>query len=113
MSILKNLNTALSFFIEVAMLVAFGYWGYHNGSSRLMAWLMAIGLPLIAAFVWWLFFAPKAPYRLSSGPGLLLSLALFLLAALAFRQAGHPLAGTLLAAAAILNRGAALFWRRW
>lgn len=76
------LNLALRFILEMAALVALGYWGWvqHEGVWR---YVLAIGLPLIAAVLWGVF---RAPGDASAGPPivavpgpvrLLLELALF------------------------------------
>lgn len=54
------LNLALRFVLEIAALVAMGYWGWvgHEGASR---YLWAIGLPLVAAAIWGTFRVPGDP----------------------------------------------------
>jgi hypothetical protein len=54
------LNLTLRFFLEVAALAAMGYWGWTQHSG-LMRWLLAIGLPLVAAAAWGLFRVPGYP----------------------------------------------------
>ena len=50
-------NLALRFFLELAALYFMGYWGWtqHKGALR---YLLAIGLPLLAASVWGVFRVP-------------------------------------------------------
>jgi hypothetical protein len=54
------MNAALRFFLELAALVAMGYWGWtqHVGVAR---WLWALGLPLVASAVWAVFRIPGDP----------------------------------------------------
>ena len=113
MVILKGINATLAFLLELAMIAALGYWGYQSNDNALLKWLLAIGLPLIAIVIWALCFAPKATRRLSVVPGALLSLGLFLLAALALYSANQPVAAMVLAALAIANRILVLLWRQW
>ncbi len=113
MAVLKGLNAALAFFLEQAMIGSFGYWGYQSSDNTLLKWLLAIGLPLVVIVVWAFYFAPKATRRLTIMPGALLSLGLFLLAALALYSAGQTTAARVLAALAILNRTLVLLWRQW
>lgn len=51
------LNLALRFFLELAGLFAFGYWGWtqHDGALR---YILGIGLPLLAAIIWGTFRVP-------------------------------------------------------
>jgi hypothetical protein len=113
MNILKGINILLSFLLELAMLIAIGYWGYHGSPNTLMKWALAIGLPLLVIFVWGMFFAPKSNRRLPAIPGSLLSLGLFLLAAFALYQSNQPTAGIILAIIAIVNRILTLYWKQW
>lgn len=50
-------NLALRFFLELAALYGMGYWGWtqHTGVLR---YLLAFGLPLLAASVWGIFRVP-------------------------------------------------------
>lgn len=113
MAIVKGINVTLAFLLELAMLFAFGYWGWQRGQSGPAKWGLMLGLPLLAVLVWGAFFAPQARWRLSITPGLLLSLGLFLLAALALYQAHQPVAALVLAVIAMLNRVLALLWQQW
>jgi hypothetical protein len=51
------INLALRFFLELAALYFIGYWGWtqHAGVLR---YLLAIGLPLLAAVIWGVFRVP-------------------------------------------------------
>lgn len=50
-------NLALRFFLELAALYCMGYWGWtrHEGA---LPYLLAFGLPLLAASVWGIFRVP-------------------------------------------------------
>jgi hypothetical protein len=58
------LNLALRFLLEIAALVAAGYWGWtqHDGALR---YVLAIGVPLVAALLWGTFRVAGEP---NSGP---------------------------------------------
>lgn len=113
MNLLKGFNYLLSFLLELAMLFAFGYFGFHSGSSGLVKWSLALGIPLLVAVLWGLFFAPNAKRRFSVLPGVLLSLGLFLLAAWGLWQTGQPVAAWMLAGVAVMNRGLVVVWKQW
>jgi hypothetical protein len=51
------LNLGLRFFLELAALYCIGYWGWtqHDGALR---YLMAFGLPFLAAVIWGTFRVP-------------------------------------------------------
>jgi hypothetical protein len=65
------LNLALRFLLEVAGLVGMGYWGWNKGEG-ISRYLLALGIPIIAAAIWGTFRVPndpgKAPVRV---PGIL------------------------------------------
>jgi hypothetical protein len=110
---LKVLNAGLAFFLELAMLTAFGYWGFYGDKSVLAKWLLGVGLPLLTIVVWGMFLAPKAAYRLGSISGNLLSLILFLLAAIALFYTQHTLLAIVFASIAFVNRVLILLWKQW
>ena len=61
------INLGLRFLLEVAALIAIGYWGWtqQDGIAR---WLFAIGLPLLAAVLWGTFAVPDDPSRSENAP---------------------------------------------
>jgi Protein of unknown function (DUF2568) len=110
---LKAINAGLAFLLELAMLAAFGYWGFHGEKSVWMKWGLGIGTPLAVALLWGQCLAPKANHRLNIAGGTILSLGLFCLAALALYQTDHLALAIALAVVAIVNRVLALLWKQW
>jgi len=113
MEILKAINAGLAFLLELAMLAAFGYWGFQGEKSIWIKWGLGIGIPLAVAILWGLLLAPKANQRLNILWGTLLSLGLFCLAALALYQTDHPALAIALTVIAIVNRILVVLWREW
>jgi hypothetical protein len=74
------INLAVRFFLEIAMLIVLGYWGWHLTASW-PRYIYATGLPVIAAVLWGLFRIqndPKpAPVEVPGMVRLLLELGLF------------------------------------
>lgn len=56
------LNLALRFLLELAALVALGFWGWH-ADSRIPGWLLMLAVPLLAAVMWGTFAVPGDPSR--------------------------------------------------
>jgi hypothetical protein len=110
---LKLINAGFAFLLELAMLAAFGYWGFHGEKSLLTKWLLGIGLPVLTAVIWGIFLAPRAANRLGNISGNLLSLTLFLCGAAALYYTGHPLLAIIFAVTAIVNRILILLWKQW
>ena len=109
----KNINLGLSFLLELAMLVGFGYWGFHGDKSMWLKWMLGIGLPLIAIVLWGLWLAPNANHRLNITGGAILSSILFLLSAMALFNAQQPLLATVFTLIIIANRALMLVWKQW
>ena len=109
---LRGLNAGISFALELAMLAAFAYWGYTVGDG-LVAWLLAIGLPVLGVLIWGLYFAPRSERRLALRPGAILSWVLFLLAAGALWMTGQTALAIALAVIASANRLLILLIKQW
>lgn len=105
-------NLALSFLLELAMVVAFGVWGYHVGGTTLLKWVLGLGLPLITMVLWGMFMAPKATNRVGWPWLPLIAGTLFLLAALALYVAGYKTHGIVVAVFAVINTCLVLVWRQ-
>jgi hypothetical protein len=113
MEVSKSINAGFAFLLELAMLAAFGYWGFQGEKSLWIKWGLGVGTPLVVAILWGLLLAPRADKRLKRGWGTLLSLGLFCLAALALYQTNHPALEITLAVIASTNRILILLWRQW
>jgi len=112
MDALKILNLAVRFGMELAMLVALGYWGFHTGGSAGMRWLLGIGAPLLAAAVWGLWMAPKASQRLQGGWFLLVELILFGLAGWGLYSTGAKSWTLWLGVVYVINRVLMVVWKQ-
>jgi hypothetical protein len=55
------INLGVRFVLEIAALIAIGYGGWH-ASGGLLRYLLAIGLPLLAAYLWGTFRTPNEPH---------------------------------------------------
>lgn len=113
LEMLANLNLVLAFMLELAMLAAFGYFGFRVTDHAFLRWMLALGLPLATAILWGAILAPKAARRLPMVPGILLSLGLLLLAALALYRSGQPVLAIVMSAAAIVHAVLAVLWGQW
>lgn len=90
------INLALRFFLEVIALGALGWWGWSLTDSG-WRWLAALGMVLVAGFVWGTFAIPGDPSRGGQGlvqvPGvvrLAIELLVFASGAYALRTVGRP-----------------------
>ena len=95
-------NLALAFLLELCALGALGYWGVKTGGGLPAKAFLGIGAPLVAAALWGVFAAPRAPV---SVPPLRLAvkLAVFGSAALALYATGHESLAVVFALVAVAN----------
>ncbi len=91
---LNPINLAVRFLLELSALLAIGFWGWRQGEG-LFRFVLAIGLPLIAAVLWGTFAVPDDPSRSGKAPvpvpgivRLALELAFFAFATWALYKAG-------------------------
>ena len=100
---MKGASLSLQFLLELCALVAYGYWGYSQGSSSGLHVALAIAAPLAAAIVWGLFGSPKGRYHLRGVWRLLLEVVFFGLTAVALIVSGHVVLGVAFAAIVAAN----------
>ncbi len=97
-------NLALSFLLELGMLAAFGYWGYHASDTIWIEIVLGSILPVAAASIWGVFMAPKAKIPLRQIPHLLLALVLFGLATTALFASNQPAVALVFGILVVLNQ---------
>ncbi|MGE5224849.1 MAG: YrdB family protein [Omnitrophica WOR_2 bacterium] len=103
LSILKSLNLFLAFLLELAMLAAFAYWGFHTGQTTILKIGLGIGIPLLAAVIWGLVMAPNSSRRLQGTAYLALKLVLFGLAVVALILTGNDTLGIVFGVVVVTN----------
>jgi len=102
MQLFRTLQLILAFTLELALLAALGYWGFHNKKIP-GRYLPGLGMPLVAAALWWYWAAPKSEHRLQQPYLLVFKLVLFGVAAFGLYRSGQPGAAVLLAGLALLS----------
>ncbi len=112
MDILKTLNLAVRFLLELCMLAAVGYWGFKTQSGWAMRIILGIGLPILLVVIWSLFVAPKAAYPLCGIPPMVLSLILLGSGALALFASGRADLGWIYAIILIVNQVLLVVWKQ-
>jgi hypothetical protein len=112
MGILKAANLALSFFLELCMVLAYGYWGFETGSGLISQFLLGIGVPVVVIVVWGIFLAPASKQRLQGMPHWALEIILFVAAIVALFVSGQPTWATLFAVLYAINVALRLVWKQ-
>jgi uncharacterized protein DUF2568 len=57
---LKNINLAARFVLELVALGAVAYWGTENAGTQSLRLGLGVGLPLLSALLWGMFVSPRA-----------------------------------------------------
>lgn len=103
------LNLTIRFLLELAALLAMGVWGW-NQADGIARFLVAIGVPLLAALLWGTFAVPDDPSRSGSAPipvpgvvRLLLELAVFAFATWALSRVDLTSAAWILGVAVLIH----------
>ncbi len=104
MATLRLVNLAVRFLLELAALVAFGFWGLRTGDSIISSLLLCIGAPTAAIVFWWLFVAPRSRFALPAAVKLVLGLAVLGLAALALVATHQYLTSVVYTALVVVNQ---------
>ena len=104
------LNLILRFLLELAALATLGIWGWQYGDGSWLGYMLAAGLPIIAAVVWGVFNVPNDPSRSGKAPvvvpgivRLIIELLLFALATWALYDLSYVLLSWVLAGVVMLH----------
>lgn len=110
METLKLANLVLRFLLELYALAALGYWGLKTGASLIAKIGLGLGAPLLAAILWGIFVAPRAPIPTPGLLRLILELVVFGSAAAALYAAGRPTLAWALVLVFVANRALMYAW---
>ena len=110
---MKLLNNLVSFLLELAMLGALIFWGFHVGNTTAAKWLLGAVVPLAVIVFWSFFMAPQASSRIAWPWLPVISLVLFLISALALYVAGMQTAAIILAIVAVVNVVLVFVWHQY
>lgn len=111
MIVLKWTNLAAIFFLELCLLAALGYWGFHVGKGPIGKAVLGLGAPLLLALLWGSFMAPKAWRPLPAAPHLIAEIVLFGLGAAALYAVDRPRLAVAFGLAWLVTRVLATFLR--
>jgi hypothetical protein len=112
LGVIKGANLALRFLLELCALVALGYWGFTTGSGAITKVALGIGVPLVAAVVWGVFVAPRAPVALPGFVVLLLQVLVFGSAAAGLVATGHRALALAFAVVVVINAILMYVWEQ-
>ncbi|MFF8376115.1 YrdB family protein [Streptomyces sp. NPDC015661] len=96
-------NEGLAFLLELAALAVLAWWGWESVENTALRLLCAIAAPALAAFVWGLFAAPRARFRVPLAAVLLVKVLVFGAAALALHALDRSAWAAAFAVVALVN----------
>lgn len=102
MFVLQGFVYGVFFLLELATLVALGYWGFQF-KGRLLKVLLGIGTPIIVAVFWGTFLAPKASIPVPLPLLILLQAFVFSLATVALFVSEKKMLAIVFASIAVLE----------
>lgn len=108
----RSANLALRFLLELCGLAAVGYWGARTGHGLLSSVALAVGAPLLFAFIWGMFIAPRALVQTSTLVRFVLGLVVLLVAAAALAVAGLPILALVFAVIVVGNAALMYVWNQ-
>ncbi len=103
LELIKSVDLALRFLLELCALGALGYWGFKTGSTTLAKIGLGLGVPLVAAVVWGVFVSPNAPVQLPGLLALILQVLVFGSAAAGLAATGHRTLAGIFALVVVAN----------
>ena len=112
MMLLRGGNLALRFLLELGILAALAYWGFHTIRGTIPKILVGVGGPVLAAVVWGTFLSPKASVQLAAPWKLILEIVVFAVAIVALYAADQHGLALLFALLAVLSRTLLIVWRQ-
>ena len=112
MEMLKGLNLALSFILELCAVGALAYWGFKASENTLLRLILGVGAPLIMIVIWGMYLAPRSTRRFKEPVLSVAQLIIFGLAAAALAAAGQSTAAAIFLAATLVNLVMALIWQQ-
>lgn len=108
----RTVNLALKFALELACFAALAYAGAKLGSG-LWAVVLAVALPAVAIAVWARWNAPRSAHRLPTATRVPLELAVFGAAALGLFVAGAVLWALAYLLLVVINAALLTVWHQW
>jgi hypothetical protein len=116
---MRPLNLVARFLLEIAALIALGYWGYQLAEGGLR-YVLAGGIPLLAAAAWGIFAvrgdpsrSGKAPVPVSGLIRLMIEFAFFALAAFGMYSSGMQTLALMFAGAVAVHYAISMDRIRW
>ena len=103
------INLAIRFLLELSALLTMGIWGWRQ-SEGWFRFILALGIPIIAAVIWAIFAVPNDPSRSGKAPipvlgliRLILELVFFAIGTWMLYQMDYPLISLIFGSTAVIH----------
>ena len=111
MRVVKVANLGLRLLVELAALVAVGFWGFHAGGTITTKIGLGLGAAVLFAVVWGVVMAPRSSRRAPEPWYTLLEIVIFGLATAALAFAGQPILALVFGVVAAINTVLCKVWQ--
>lgn len=112
MEIIKSINLSIAFLLELCLLAAFSYIGFHLGMGVTLGWIACIGFPVLVAILWGWVLAPHAGHRLEMPWLLIVKLVLFALAVVGLMMTDKSSLGVWFGIVSLIHFALAMKWKQ-
>jgi len=102
--ILKTINQAVTFLLEIAMLIAYGYYGMNGPWKFVPRLLFTIFLLAVVIMLWAIFAAPKSARRLKMPYLAIFRTSIFFISAFLLFQSGQKNLAIILAGLTVITQ---------
>jgi Protein of unknown function (DUF2568) len=110
LQLVKAINLAVRFALELCAIAALAYWGFKTGDSTVTSIVLGVAAPVTMVVVWGMLVAPKARFSVPKTAKWLLGLAILLVAAIALVDAGSSTLAVVFGVLSTINAALMLFW---
>lgn len=102
-NILKEINNAVRFLLEIVSILSIGYWGFNLKNIGNLKFAVGIIAPLIVVLIWFRWGAPMSEFHLNGIPKLILEVPIFAIATLCLYFSGRHSLSLVFAVVIIVN----------
>lgn len=110
--VIKAINLAIRFLLELSLLFSLGYWGFHVEHGYLVKIGLGVGIPIVVAVIWGMLLSPKALIKVPVIGRVAIEVILFGSAVSCLYDSGFTIQAIILGFVFILNRYYIIKWRQ-
>jgi hypothetical protein len=89
MQTIKSINQLVAFSLELVMFFGIGYWGFQQGKTGIIKWIIAVACFALAITLWAIFASPKSTHRIKFPHRILFELFMFAICSVALYKTNN------------------------